>query len=81
MNALNQKVIDMSQADIVLVKTSETSRESFEKFLRHVDINSEYQKMLRSDKMHLLQELERNLTWKKHEEKVDKLYNEAKPFN
>ena len=32
-NALNQKVIDMSKADVVLMKTSESSKDDFEKFI------------------------------------------------
>ena len=73
-NAFNQKVIDMSKADIVLVKTSESSRDDFEKFVTKMDVNSQYQRDLLSDKLYSLQKLERELTWQKHQEKIDKLY-------
>lgn len=41
-NALNQKVVDMSKADVVLVKTSESSRDDFERFISKMDVNSQY---------------------------------------
>ena len=69
-------MIDLSEADIVLIKTSETNEKSFHRFLEHVDVNSEYQKDLVSDKMHLLQELEWELTWNKHQSKIESLYNQ-----
>ena len=56
----------MSKADVVLVKTSESSRDDFEKFISKMDVNSQYQRDLLSDKMYELQKLERELTWQKH---------------
>ena len=73
-NALNQKIINLSKADIVLVKTSQSNRNDFETFLQQQDMNSQYQKDLLSDKFFELQKLERDLTWEKHKEKVDNMY-------
>ena len=42
-NALNQKIIDLSEADIVMVKTSQSNKADFEKFIMQQDMNSVFQ--------------------------------------
>lgn len=73
-NALNQKMIDLSKAEIVMIKTSISNRNDFEKFIMQQDVNSQYQRDLLSDKFFELQKLERELTWEKHQKKVDRMY-------
>lgn len=65
-NAFTQKVMDMSQAEIIRLNTSAMSQQDFEQFISNQDRFSEYQQDLLSDKMHDLQKLERDLTWEKH---------------
>lgn len=73
-NAFNQKIIDLSQAEIVLIKTSEAPKQAFEKFIIEQDQRHPMQLAILNDKFFKLQKLERDLTWKKHEAKIEKIY-------
>ena len=70
-HAFKQNIIDLSQAEIIKLNLSESSPAEFETFIKNEDKFSKYQQDLLSDKFQLLQKLERELTWKKHSQKVD----------